>query len=143
MHLQPRDASSDGIHCSLSIINLDEDSGYQYIYEALSYEWGIVTDTSFLISIDGTKVSVRENLWWALWYLRHPSETRLLWVDALCIDQENGEERNHQVSQMGQVYSKASRVIAWLGRASDQESVYPGITNVCPTEEKFQRLYSH
>jgi hypothetical protein len=40
---------------------------------------------------------------------------KLLWIDALCIDQENVIERNHQVQQMGEIFSRASNVLAWLG----------------------------
>ncbi|KAJ4990452.1 heterokaryon incompatibility protein [Stagonosporopsis vannaccii] len=40
---------------------------------------------------------------------------KLLWIDMLCIDQANNAERNHQVQLMREIYSKASRVIVWLG----------------------------
>ena len=54
----------------------------------------------------------------ALRYLRDPCRPRIMWIDALCIDQSSVEERNHQVGQMGVIYRKASSVIAWLGEAS-------------------------
>jgi hypothetical protein len=38
-----------------------------------------------------------------------------LWIDALCIDQSNAMKRNHQVQQMGLIYSQAERVMVWLG----------------------------
>jgi hypothetical protein len=63
---------------------------------------------------------VRENLWWALYYLQDQETEKVLWIDALCIDQNNKEERNHQVRLMGQIYAGAWRAIAWLGR-EDQE----------------------
>lgn len=66
-------------------------------YDALSYEWGDSTSTTFSIVVDGVEVSVRENLWWALWYLRQADKVRVMWIDALCIDQNNLKERNHQV----------------------------------------------
>jgi hypothetical protein len=61
---------------------------------------------------------VRENLWLALKQLapRRPSrEARVLWVDAICINQDDISERNHQVAQMGGIYSMASTVRVWLG----------------------------
>jgi hypothetical protein len=72
------------------------------------------------ISLSGVDFAVRENLWWALYYLRDEETERVLWIDALCIHQENEGERNHQVQLMGQIYADAWRVVAWLGR-EDQE----------------------
>jgi hypothetical protein len=59
-------------------------------------------------------------LWWALYYLRDKEAERVLWIDALCIDQNSEGERNHQVVLMGQIYASAWRVVAWLG-SEDQE----------------------
>jgi FAD/FMN-containing dehydrogenase len=50
----------------------------------------------------------------ALRDLRYHEKDRVLWIDALCIDQNNNEERGEQVQQMGSIYSKAERVIIWL-----------------------------
>lgn len=56
------------------------------------------------------------NLWSFLHQFRQTDETGcLLWIDAICIDQQNTIERNHQVAQMRDIYSKATRVIVWLG----------------------------
>lgn len=60
-------------------------------------KWGDPTNTSLHIKIDGEKVGVRENLWWALWHLRDEEVERVIWVDALCINQSHEGERNHQV----------------------------------------------
>ncbi|CZR53721.1 uncharacterized protein PAC_03601 [Phialocephala subalpina] len=116
IRLQPR-CASDKVLCFLDIGDLN--SG-DCKYEALSYEWGPAKSSKFSITLE-EEFPVRENLYWALWYLRQDRDERLLWIDALCIDQKNEKERNHQkadyaqVSQMGKVYSKATRVIAWLG----------------------------
>jgi len=45
----------------------------------------------------------------------HPDTTRLLWADALCIDQNNHFELGDQVAKMGAIYTAASQVIVWLG----------------------------
>ena len=92
-------------------------------YEALSYAWGS-TDNPKPISMDrqgedANVVLVTENLDIALRHLRDPIDSRLLWVDAVCIDQNNIPERNAQVSLMGNVYARASRVVVWLGPARD------------------------
>ena len=82
-------------------------------YDALSYMWG--PEVMKPIEIYGTTYEIRENLWQAFLHLRLETETRVLWVDAICIDQESVEERNHQVAQMGKIYARAARVLVWLG----------------------------
>jgi len=61
-------------------------------------------------------VKVRKNLWWALQYLQRGHDQRVLWIDALCYDQADISERNHQVRHMNQIYSAATTVLVWLGR---------------------------
>ncbi|KAH8745951.1 heterokaryon incompatibility protein-domain-containing protein [Hyaloscypha finlandica] len=65
-----------------------------------------------------TQWPVTTNLDAALRYLRHGSEVRIIWVDAICIDQSNIEERNHQVPLMKAIYSNAVAVQVWLGSPS-------------------------
>lgn len=83
-------------------------------YEALSYVWD-------LGSAGGMKSFSRKttptNLSLALQHLRKQAEPdgRVLWIDALCINQKDVKERNHQVTQMGLIYSQAESVIVWLG----------------------------
>lgn len=88
-----------------------------FTYEALSYSWGGKT-TLHEIVVDGKILSITESLYDALYHLRNPDEDRMLWVDALCIDQNNIKERGHQVNRMGEIYKKADRVIIWLGYLS-------------------------
>jgi hypothetical protein len=57
----------------------------------------------------------RENLWA---FLRQSQETlpdATFWIDALCINQKSNKERGHQVQLMGDIYSRASKVVVWLG----------------------------
>lgn len=83
-------------------------------YEALSYTWGS-RETKETIQLNGEDVPVQANLWSALWHLRKRDRGRFMWVDALCIDQSNHQERNHQVGLMREIYSRASDVLVWLG----------------------------
>lgn len=87
-------------------------------YTALSYTWGdpLVTTSIF---VNSTETQVTLNLEAALRYIRHPSQTVLLWVDALCINQRDVSEKNYQVKMMRDIFSGAQLVIAWLGIASD------------------------
>ncbi|KAH9210536.1 heterokaryon incompatibility protein-domain-containing protein [Leptodontidium sp. 2 PMI_412] len=83
-------------------------------YEALSYTWGRADDLR-AIELNGTRVEVRKNLALALVHLRHASEERVLWIDAICINQSDLEERNRQVELMAYIYARAKRVLVWLG----------------------------
>ncbi|PQE32955.1 hypothetical protein CJF32_00001424 [Rutstroemia sp. NJR-2017a WRK4] len=85
-------------------------------YEALSYAWGDLPATKSIL-IDKTEYFVRENLFAALEALRLRSRSRQIWVDALCINQEDFDERNAQVALMSQIYAKADEVVVWLGKA--------------------------
>jgi hypothetical protein len=86
-------------------------------YEALSYAWGGTNKPETIIA-NGKVLSVTNNLHLALSYLRHEKTDRILWVDAICIDQSNAKERTHQVMQMAKIYENADRVILWLGQGT-------------------------
>ncbi|KAF3038698.1 hypothetical protein E8E12_008721 [Didymella heteroderae] len=92
--------------------------GHGVSYEALSYTWD---DPDFpeCISVGDEPsapfLCITRNLYNALQHLRDPNRPRLLWIDALCIDQSNLEEKGHQVAHMGRIYSAAEDVIVWLG----------------------------
>ncbi|EEH38592.1 HET domain-containing protein [Paracoccidioides lutzii Pb01] len=83
-------------------------------YEALSYVWGSGSAQT-PIYINDCPIVIKPNLDAALRSLRPPTQARLLWVDALCIDQSNADERSRQVGYMRLVYKHATRVIVWLG----------------------------
>lgn len=93
-------------------------------YEAVSYTWGKNPPSCF-IHIDGHMYPVRENLCWTLYYLRLDAgpRPRVLWIDALCIDQTSDTERNHQVAQMGNIYRSANKVVASLGNPTQDSSL--------------------
>jgi hypothetical protein len=118
LHLQPR-SWGEAITCSLHLADLDDE---HCKYEALSYEWGDPDKTKQII-LDDRSVIVRENLWWALWYLKRQGEIRVIWIDALCINQEDVIERNQQITQMGKIYRRAMMVVAWVGREEDQGEI--------------------
>ncbi|KAL5321352.1 hypothetical protein ACEPPN_009308 [Leptodophora sp. 'Broadleaf-Isolate-01'] len=83
-------------------------------YEALSYVWGKPKVTES-ISLNGQPFNITTNLFLALRRLRHEDKRRLLWIDAICIDQSNTQERQQQVSRMKEIYSCASKVTVWMG----------------------------
>jgi hypothetical protein len=85
-------------------------------YVALSYTWGGQIRDSRIIC-DDKPFYVTTNCATALRYLRKRSKWRILWVDAICIDQSSNDERGHQVDLMGAIYQHAYNVIVWLGEA--------------------------
>lgn len=110
LHLLPAKSSLEDIECELRVVRLVDGP----VYDALSYTWGDESHRRY-ISVNDQRFSVTSNLWTALRYLRHTSETRCLWVDAICINQKNVKEKNFMVSQMHLIYHNSKRVIAWLG----------------------------
>jgi hypothetical protein len=91
-------------------------------YKALSYTWGS-PEIRKTIRLRGMTVRVRENLWQALYHLRSPDNSLRLWVDAICINQDDISERNEQVSRMGTIYNLATEVIVWLGPHKDRSKL--------------------
>ena len=82
-------------------------------YEALSWCWGTAQQTSYInIRKDGRIYwkGVQPELVAALKALRHPHRDRYLWIDAICINQQDVGEKNHQVEMMSTIYGQASRV---------------------------------
>lgn len=95
------------------------------MYEAISYTWGLSTENN-TIKINNTHdVKITDNLFRALKRLRQQIGKRTLWIDALCIDQNNKEERAQQVSLMGVVYRQAKAVLVWLGEYPNPSALDP------------------
>lgn len=86
-------------------------------YEALSYTWGSL-DSSQTISVCSNALAVSRNLHGALQRLRLPSKTRMMWIDAISIDQADVAERNQQVGLMRNIFNHAENVVVWLGEES-------------------------
>lgn len=111
--LYPAAEKDEPIVCDMideQSIDLAEDT-----YEALSYTWGQPSTQSRWINLSGTPFHVQPNLFDALKSLRGRETTVALWIDAICINQIDSVEKNHQVSLMGQIYTKAKNVAAWIG----------------------------
>lgn len=100
----------DEIKGSLHTFSLRE----QPAYEALSYVWGDPTHRK-PIQLNSQIVEVTENLWTALRRLRKPSAPRVLWIDALCINQGDAEDKFSQVALMGEIFMGCAAAVLWLG----------------------------
>jgi hypothetical protein len=91
-------------------------------YESVSYVWGTASERES-ISLDDKYIAVTASLATALQYLRHTDRVRLLWIDQLCINQQDLVERGEQVRRMSRIYQNASRNVVWLGEADDSSRI--------------------
>jgi hypothetical protein len=95
------------IECKLVVYETDNLPAY----EALSYVWGTSTELEPILC-DGYRIDVTPNLLFALKQLRDEDKRRLVWIDYMCINQEDNDEKTEQVQQlMKNIYSEASRVV--------------------------------
>lgn len=139
LRLQPARSLTAPLVGTLEVVQLEGDVQY----EALSYTWGTtfgqpdedateghktMLERAFLtqpsesgkICLHGITISTTVNLSLALRRLRYSDESRTLWIDAVCIDQDDLMERSAQVVQMAQIFTRASRVVIWIG----EDSIY-------------------
>jgi hypothetical protein len=102
------------IRCTISHVSLDNAP----LYNALSYYWGDPTRRRKIL-LDGATISITENLEAAIRYLRLQDKPLPMWIDALCINQEDDAEKSEKIDQMRQIYAQAFLVTTWLGPAAD------------------------
>jgi hypothetical protein len=102
----------DTIICQLKETTLDSSVNQ---YDALSYVWGAPGGELRSIQVNDGRLDIGSSLHCALQYLRYPDRQRVLWVDAICIDQSNTPERNTQVPIMREVYQNAASTVCFLG----------------------------
>ncbi|KAK5658431.1 hypothetical protein OQA88_1820 [Cercophora sp. LCS_1] len=114
-----------------ALFDLSDDNGgipsdvEQPTYEALSYAWGTSDhqETAYIRTDDAlspfSKLQLRQNCASALRHLRYQDRERIMWVDAICINQSDIHERNRQLALMKDVYGLAENVVIWLGSRSE------------------------
>lgn len=112
-----------GLALSLRSVILEDAKGS---YIALSYTWGrpeplhldphYQPDRTWKLKCDGGVIRVRQNLFDFLQQVKRTcSDVASLWIDAVCIDQQNETEKSEQVLRMGQIYASSLHVWIWLG----------------------------
>lgn len=117
MILEPSSDFESPIRCCLEQVALADFRGQ---YEALSYVWGTTTADQKIICVDQSlfedeALYVTRNCLTALKYLRSTTDDRVLWVDAICIDQSCPIDKAKQVPYMGEIFGSAAKVLVWLG----------------------------
>jgi hypothetical protein len=118
LELLPGEATKDGgggVRCRL---HTERFADAEDKYAAISYVWGDPNDRVPIIC-DGRIIEVTVNLADALSHVRDRTESRFVWADAVCINQEDDTEKGHQVKRMGKVYENAEEVLVWLGNDSE------------------------
>nr|POE61748.1 heterokaryon incompatibility protein 6, or allele [Quercus suber] len=108
-------------------------------FEALSHAWGPKGDDRLVFVEPATPtledpgplqtVRIRRDLERALRHLRQREQSRMLWIDMICINQDDIVERGHQVKHMRLVYQLAHRVIVWIGTEEDRSSIAFSVLN--------------
>ncbi|KAF2837601.1 hypothetical protein M501DRAFT_937224 [Patellaria atrata CBS 101060] len=111
LHLEPGNFNSEIIGYLVTVSLHDV-----LLYDAISYFWGDVNG-KLPITINSKEMLITRHLFCTLNHLRSSSKYLVLWADAICINQEDVEERNIQVLHMGHIFASAARVLIFLGPA--------------------------
>lgn len=152
VRLLPHKDERAPIQCQLFEYPLQELSQQAtHLYEALSYVWGAEEEHNLRQPIyihspyaDGKNSNssagnfrcllVTPNLHAALSHIRDRVMDRVLWIDAICINQEDNEEKGRQVQSMAKIYASANRVIVWLGEAAaDTDGAFEALCRAAAT----------
>lgn len=111
------------LHCSLHHLSL---LGSIQPYKALSYTWGDANNLQ-QIMVNGQLINATANLVLALKHLRSATQTLVIWVDAVCINQKNNTEVSDQVGQMRDIFLKAAEVLVWIGEEQPGDAAAIGL----------------
>ena len=137
----------DSLECYLNarpLTALDSPGTRADPYEALSYYWGSGDPIEKIrIHVEHTfpaKFWIRENLHSALTHLRYTDRPRTLWIDAICINQNDNEEKNSQVSRMSRIYAGADNVCVWLGDETGDSNIAMEFVSRVVNLDDFDRL---
>ena len=132
----------DELRCKIHHVDLDNlsnssiEPNQRLTYEALSYTWnsGVFCKS---IRCDGRILPITQNLYDALRRLRQASRSRLFWIDAICINQLDTGERNHQVGLIRSIYMRASQVVPWLGEEDEHTKIAFDLIQKLSTNAKY------
>jgi hypothetical protein len=147
--------AQDPLYCALWPMELWPIALTKHLeFDALSYVWGSPDELDprdiYLIDAPSLPADSAPSKWQrfpilsslggALRRLRLPNKARIIWVDALCINQSNSAEKSQQVPMMGNIYQSARSVFVWLGEEADDSDValsfIPQVTDL----SKFDRI---
>ena len=141
------DQENGPIQPTLRVIDLEQHADFS----ALSYVWGPQATASHLVDCGGVVIAITKNCYSALKDLHGRLGPFTIWIDAICINQNDITEKSYQIALMGSIYSHAATVFVWLGEgeaATDRAMAYLGIagfleyftTNVNTEEAEFHNF---
>ncbi|CAF9935375.1 hypothetical protein IMSHALPRED_010205 [Imshaugia aleurites] len=113
--------SNQHVHCTCMHVSLAAIENV-HVYEAISYTWGNPARTHD-ITINGCPFPVPNSAHDVLQHLRYEDKTRQVWLDAICINQNDDDEKGCQVALMREIYASATQVVAWLGNPSEDSAL--------------------
>lgn len=121
--LPPAWSDDPELRCHLTTAEISDSPSY----EALSYCWGTEAFAERIYFPSGT-LGITKNLATGLRRLRCRDRPRHLWVDAVCINQQDDQEKGHQVAFMAQIFQNAECVLVWLGEGNAE--IHAGIETI-------------
>jgi len=124
LRLLPNEDQKAPIQCELFHYSLQESDKRTHPYDALSYVWGSSNEPQSIFihernSTNRHDLPITKNLYEALLRLRNRVIERIIWIDAICINQKDEREKEQQIQFMAKIYGQANRVVVWLGEAAD------------------------
>jgi hypothetical protein len=126
LKLQPSSDPEEPLQCSLQAITFRNTLSKDTLvpYETLSYSWGDPVFT-YPLKCNSSTLLITSSLSIILHHLRLSDCPRVLWIDAICINQASNEDKVQQILTMRNIYARASRVIIWLG--PEDETTAPAL----------------
>jgi len=150
--IEPTKESDDDICLSIRYISLAGSTPH-VPYDALSYCWGAPEDPEPVYiqleregedetsSYGRSSIMVNRSLFAALKRLRQPEKVQTLWIDLICINQNNLEERAQQVALMGDIFGRAETVHVWLGEGSP--TMYEAFDDIKTIQDRYCHDANH
>ena len=133
IRLEPNKSHSQPLRCKLLEVRLSDHPDY----ESISYAWGPLEFSSTLAISDSYK-KITESLALALRKFRGRDNPRLLWADAVCINQEDVVEKGSQVEMMGNIFRQSRWVLVWLGPGDDRTAhIFNLLKHLCSVAEDY------
>ncbi|EPE24734.1 hypothetical protein GLAREA_08587 [Glarea lozoyensis ATCC 20868] len=124
-------SSENDTNFSLQTYRCDTEFRCEQAYTALSYCWRDASDT-VAITVNGSELAVTRSLGAALSELQRRGYSHV-WIDAICIDQSDDDERGHQILKMRDIYRNASQTVVWLGIENEHTQEAISICSVLAT----------
>jgi len=123
LRLQP---DPSGFRCELLVHSLDPAPSF----EAISYTWGDPVKTHSL-TVGNCSLPITKNAYEILSKFSPTDQSRLLWIDSICINQDDDDDKSQQVRLMREIYGTASRVIVWLGSPPEASLAHAFFPQLC------------